>query len=116
IHAWKILKDAPKWKNVELPQFLEEKQQKFKEYKSSRSSLCNTTQLGEGSFNLDQMDGDKKEKGGHIRPMGMDKIKKNWSISSIPSSSSTDGSDEALARLLVTEYASQTESFIIMKK
>ncbi|GKC11563.1 hypothetical protein Tco_1008345 [Tanacetum coccineum] len=41
---------------------LKEKQQKFKEYKSSGSSLCNTTQLGEGSFNLDQMDGNEKEK------------------------------------------------------
>ncbi|GJS36092.1 hypothetical protein Tco_0534474 [Tanacetum coccineum] len=33
-----------------------------------------------------------------------------------PGESYQNGSDEALARLLVTEYASQTESFIIMKK
>ena len=37
-----------------------------------------------------------------VRPVGRDKAKKKGSTVSIPSASSPPGSDEALARLLVT--------------
>ncbi|GJR73057.1 putative RNA-directed DNA polymerase, eukaryota, reverse transcriptase zinc-binding domain protein [Tanacetum coccineum] len=45
-----------------------------------------------------------------------DKVMKKATTSSMPSTSSTAGSDEALARFMVTEYASQNESFLSIKK
>lgn len=46
---------------VEVPNFEKVKHEKFKRYKSSRSSSFNTTQSGDGSFNLNVEDGGEKE-------------------------------------------------------
>ncbi|GJY94536.1 hypothetical protein Tco_0510897 [Tanacetum coccineum] len=66
------------------------------------------------SFNLNVKAGDEeKEEVGEVRrPMGMDRSKKKATTSSIPSTSSTTDSDQALARLMVTRYASKTESIL----
>ncbi|GKC90824.1 3-ketodihydrosphingosine reductase-like protein, partial [Tanacetum coccineum] len=57
----------------------------------------NTTQSGYGSFNLNDITGDKKEDEVHLcRPMGMDITEKKASTSCIPSASSTAGNDKAL--------------------
>ncbi|GJV85128.1 hypothetical protein Tco_1525026 [Tanacetum coccineum] len=48
--------------------------------------------------------------------MGRDRVMKKVATSSISSASSTTGTDEAFARLMVTRYASQYKSFPSMKK
>nr|GEW01468.1 hypothetical protein [Tanacetum cinerariifolium] len=48
--------------------------------------------------------------------MGRDRVKKKTATSFIPSASLAAGSDEALTRLMVIEYASQTVLFMSMKK
>ncbi|GKE85318.1 hypothetical protein Tco_1559060, partial [Tanacetum coccineum] len=53
-------------------------------------------------------DEEKEEVGEVRRPMGTDRSKKKTTTSSIPSTSSTTDSDQALARLMVTRYASKT--------
>ena len=65
LHAWRILKDAPKWKEVELPRFEKVKQEKFKRYKSS--GIVRSTQRGQemGSFNLNMEAGDEEEEEVH---------------------------------------------------
>lgn len=43
MHCWDEFKDYPKWKQVELPNFEANTQEKNKRYKSSISSSFNTT-------------------------------------------------------------------------
>ncbi|GJT93170.1 retrovirus-related pol polyprotein from transposon TNT 1-94 [Tanacetum coccineum] len=63
------------------------------------------------------MTGDKEEdEVQEVRLVSKDRAKKKAWTSSIPSTSSTADNDETLARLSVTEYASQTEPFMSMKQ
>nr|GFA25154.1 hypothetical protein [Tanacetum cinerariifolium] len=67
----------------------------------------------EDSFNLNTMAEDEEEEEVlEVRPMSRDKAKKKASLSSISSTSSTPDNDEALARLLLNEFTSQTLSFM----
>nr|GEX38750.1 hypothetical protein [Tanacetum cinerariifolium] len=103
--------------HVELPRFEEHRQEKYKRYKSSGSNSFNTPQSGEGSFNFNVEAGGEGKEDVHevLRPMGRGRAKNKEVTSSIPSASSVVDSDEASARLMITEYASQTESCMLMK-
>ncbi|GJU32749.1 CDPK-related kinase 3 [Tanacetum coccineum] len=118
LHMWSGLKDCHKWKEVELTRFEEKRHENFKRYKSSGSSSFNTLQSGEDLFNLNVEAGEEEEEEVKDvrRPMDMDRAKKKAVASSIPSTSFAADSDETLASSMVTGYASQTDSFMSMKK
>ncbi|GJZ33907.1 hypothetical protein Tco_0579343 [Tanacetum coccineum] len=88
-----------------------------KRSKVFRSSLFNR-ESGDASINLNVDTGDDDEDDVHElpRPIGRDKDKglKKKGVGSSGSSSSMN--DEALARLMVSELATQTESAMAMKK
>nr|GEW75222.1 hypothetical protein [Tanacetum cinerariifolium] len=100
-----VLDYVEKAVKVELPRFEEKRHEKFKRYK-----------LGEDSFNLNVEAGDDEEEEVHdVRlPMYRDKAKKKVVASSIPLTSFQLRVTKRW--LMVTGYASQTESFISMKK
>ncbi|GJR53443.1 hypothetical protein Tco_1403964 [Tanacetum coccineum] len=61
-----------------LSRFEEARQEKFKRYKSLRYSSFNTTQPGDGSFNLIDIVGDEEKEEAHARrPMGRNIWKNN---------------------------------------
>lgn len=78
LHAWKFLQDCPKWKDAEVSNFEQDRQEKNKRYKSLGSSSFNIVQSGEGSFNLNVEAGDKEEEEVYKvrRPMGRDRANK----------------------------------------
>ncbi|GJZ76540.1 hypothetical protein Tco_0641212 [Tanacetum coccineum] len=101
---------------VELPRLEEANQEKFKRYKSSESSSFNTMQSGEGRL-ISMIWLETRGRGGaRSSTNSRDKAKKKASTLSIQPASLAAGSDESSARLFVTEYASETKSFISMKK
>ncbi|GJZ47779.1 glutathione S-transferase T3-like protein [Tanacetum coccineum] len=77
-HCWEVLKDSPKWKEQELLKFATESEGGSKRHKSSGSSSFNT------------------ESGDATRSAGKNK-----------GSGSSTMSDDALARLMVTEMTTQ---------
>ncbi|GJR25734.1 hypothetical protein Tco_1101966, partial [Tanacetum coccineum] len=84
---------------MEILRFEEAKRQTFKRFKSSGSTLFNTSKSADGGLNLNQMVGDEEEEVVlEVRPMGRDKAKKKASKASILSTSSATGNDEALTR------------------
>ncbi|GJW99702.1 putative reverse transcriptase domain-containing protein [Tanacetum coccineum] len=107
-HCWEILKDSLKWMQSELPKFAAKSGGGSKRYKSFGSSSFNT-ESGKASINLNANVGDEEEDEVEEirRPMGRDKAKDDAIKNESRASGSSSMNDEALARLMVTEMASQ---------
>ncbi|GJX70114.1 inositol-tetrakisphosphate 1-kinase [Tanacetum coccineum] len=105
---WEILKDSPKWMQSEVLKFAAKSRGGSKRYKSSGSSSFNT-ESEEASINLNANVGDDEEDEVQKirRPMGRDKAKDAAKKKGSRASGSSSMNDEALARLMVTEMASQ---------
>ncbi|GKE42381.1 hypothetical protein Tco_1469665, partial [Tanacetum coccineum] len=91
-------------------QTLKQAKGKRQEYKSSGSSSSfNPSQSRAGSFNLNTQAGDDEEEDVQEvqRPISTDMTKKKAMASS---TSSKFGNEDALARLMVTEYVDLTQS------
>ncbi|GJT81853.1 hypothetical protein Tco_1056195 [Tanacetum coccineum] len=103
-----------KWREVVIPDFEKKQLEKNNKYKSSSFGSFNTTQPLEGSFNLNVEAGEDEKDDVHEvqRPMGMDRAKKKGVASS---TSSTSENEEALARLMVNEYATLNELFNVIR-
>ncbi|GKA70293.1 hypothetical protein Tco_0776357 [Tanacetum coccineum] len=101
---------------MEIPNFEQKSHEKYKKYNSSGSSSFNRTQYEEGGFNQNGEVGSttrNKNAREDQRPMGKDMSKNKVAVSSTLSAT---GNGEALARLMVFEYATYTEWFLTMKK
>ncbi|GJY74234.1 RNA-directed DNA polymerase, eukaryota, reverse transcriptase zinc-binding domain protein [Tanacetum coccineum] len=120
-HCSEILKDSPKWMQIGLPKFSAKSGEGSKRYKSSGSSSFNT-ESGETSINLNANvgDDDEDEVQKIRRPIGRDKAKDAAKKKGSRASGSSSTNDEALARLMVTEMASQEKeerlAFLEIKK
>ncbi|GJY82763.1 hypothetical protein Tco_0496139 [Tanacetum coccineum] len=68
------------------------------------------------NLNVDVRDDDEDDVHELLRPIGMDKAKDLKKKGARSSGSSANINDEALARLMVSELATQTESAMAMKK
>nr|GEW91298.1 hypothetical protein [Tanacetum cinerariifolium] len=101
-------KQHPKWKQSELLKFVAESGGGNKRYKSSGYSSFNT-ESGEASINLNTNVGnnDEDEVQEIRRPMGRAKARDDAKKKGSSASGSSSMNDEALARLMVTEIATQ---------
>ncbi|GJR72345.1 glutathione S-transferase T3-like protein [Tanacetum coccineum] len=106
-HCWEILKDLPKWQEIATPKF-STGSGGSKRHKSSGSSSFNT-ESGEASINLNTNVGDNDEDEVHKirRPKGRDKARGAGKNKGSKASGSSTVNKDALARLMVTEMASQ---------
>ncbi|GJV46421.1 putative reverse transcriptase domain-containing protein [Tanacetum coccineum] len=97
-----------KWKQSKLPKFAAKSRGGSKRYKSSGSSSFNI-EFGEASINLNANVCDDKEDEVHEirRPMSRDKAKDDAKKKGSRASGSSSANDKALAKLMVTEMASQ---------
>ncbi|GJS94831.1 gamma-glutamyltranspeptidase 1 [Tanacetum coccineum] len=114
-HCWEILKKSPKWWEQVVPKY--SNPNAAKKSKTSGSSSFNT-KSGDASFNLNVDAGDEDENEVHEIPrtMGKDKARDSKKKGAGSSGSSVNINDEALARLMVSELATQTASIVAMKK
>ncbi|GJS26393.1 zinc finger BED domain-containing protein RICESLEEPER 2-like protein [Tanacetum coccineum] len=112
-HCWEGLKISPKWLKQVVPKY----SKSSKKRKTSGSSLFNT-ESGDASINLnvDAGDDDENEVQEIPRTMGRDKARGSKKKGVGSSGSSMNMNDETLARLMVSELATQTASAIAMKK
>ncbi|GKB38396.1 retrovirus-related pol polyprotein from transposon TNT 1-94, partial [Tanacetum coccineum] len=114
-HCWEILKKSPKWWEQVVPKY--SNPNAAKKSKTSGSSSFNT-ESGDASFNLnvDAGDEDENEVQEIPRTMGRDRARGSKKKGAGSSGSSVNINDEALARLMVSELATQTASIVAMKK
>ncbi|GKC02437.1 glutathione S-transferase T3-like protein [Tanacetum coccineum] len=112
-HCWEVLKYSPKWLKQVVPKY----SKSSKKSKTSGSSSFNT-ESGDASINLnvDAGDDDENEVQEIPRTMGRDKARGSKKKGVGSSGSSMNMNDETLARLMVSELATQTASAIAMKK
>nr|GEZ00741.1 hypothetical protein [Tanacetum cinerariifolium] len=103
-HCWEILKNSPKWWEQIVSKYTN--LNAAKKSKTSWSSSFNT-ESGDASFNLnvDAGDEDENEVQEIPRTMGKDKAKGSKKKGARSSGSSMNMTDEALARLMVSELA-----------
>ena len=111
------LRKCLKWSDVEVPKFEAKQRENAKRYKSYGSSSFNP-ESRDASFYLNVDAGD--DEGDEVqeverRPMGRDKVKAKKK-GARSSGSTTTMNEEALARLMISEYASHNERALAMKK
>ncbi|GJT80267.1 zinc finger BED domain-containing protein RICESLEEPER 2-like protein [Tanacetum coccineum] len=117
-HCWEILKDSPKWMQSEVPKFVAKSEEgSGKRYKTFGSSSFNT-EFEEDSIDMNVDVGNDGE--GEVqeirRPIGRDKAKDAVKKKGPRASGSSSMNDESLARLMVSEMATQNERAIEMQK
>ncbi|GJZ08137.1 hypothetical protein Tco_0542420 [Tanacetum coccineum] len=91
---------------------------KSKKYKSSGSSSFNTRHSREGHFNLNTTAKDEEDEVHEVhprRPMGRDQAKKKGKGVTSSTSSATAVNVEALARLMVNEYAMANDPYKVQR-
>ncbi|GJZ52862.1 zinc finger BED domain-containing protein RICESLEEPER 2-like protein [Tanacetum coccineum] len=116
-HYWEILKGSLKWMQSDVPKFVAKSGEGSKRYKASGSSTFNT-ESGEASINLNVDVGDDEEDEAQEirRPIGRDKVKDAAKKKGSRASGSSSMNDEALARLMASEMATENERAIEMQK
>ncbi|GJU06863.1 glutathione S-transferase T3-like protein [Tanacetum coccineum] len=109
IDCWKILKDHPKWKKVEMPKFYKSKKLTFKKPTFKKSRTSKTTSQGNSDsahigLNLIDEAADSEDVNvQEVAPMGRDRAKKKASSSGARSETSIAGDPSLIDALLKRE-------------
>nr|GEW80953.1 hypothetical protein [Tanacetum cinerariifolium] len=93
-------------------------EQQSKRHKSSDDSSFNTRGSGEGSFNLNSMNGDEEDEVEEVRPSRpiiRDQAKRKGKAGTLSASSTTGVDVESLAKLMVNEYPTVSERYSVQK-
>ena len=113
LHCCEVLKECAKWKDVVVPDFEEIQHEKSKRYKSSNSSSgFNTSQSVSGGFdlNLEDEDDENEDFQEVQRLVGRNRAKAQKKKGAASLTSAGFVNEERLARLMVNDYRSTTET------
>ncbi|GJY90411.1 hypothetical protein Tco_0505607 [Tanacetum coccineum] len=112
----KVLRHSPKWWDQEVLKFLTNKNDAKRSKKFGSSSF--NTKFGDASINLNVSARDDDEDDVHVLPLPIDRDKAKGLKKKVVGSSGSSASmnDEALARLMLSELATQNKTVMAMKK
>ncbi|GKB38496.1 hypothetical protein Tco_0883438, partial [Tanacetum coccineum] len=111
-----VLRHSPKWWDQEVLKFLTNKNDAKRSKKFGSSSF--NTKFGDASINLNVSARDDDEDDVHVLPLPIDRDKAKGLKKKVVGSSGSSASmnDEALARLMLSELATQNKTVMAMKK
>lgn len=118
--CWKILKDHPKWKRVEMPKFFKSRKSSSKKSKTSENTSQGNSDSVHVGVNLNDEAGDSEEVAVQEppRPMGRDRAKKKAaaSSSSVARSEGSLAGDHNLVDALVSKFTMAAAPFFSQRK
>ncbi|GKD43079.1 glutathione S-transferase T3-like protein [Tanacetum coccineum] len=112
--CWKILKDHPKWKKVEMPKFYKSKQSSSKKSRTSENTSQENSDSAHIGVNLNDEAGDSEAQEVPA-PIGRDRAKKKGSSSGARSETSTAG-DSNLVDALLSKFTMAATPFFTQRK
>ncbi|GKD29699.1 glutathione S-transferase T3-like protein [Tanacetum coccineum] len=115
--CWKILKDHPKWKKVEMPKFYKSKQSSSKKSRTSENTSQGNSDLAHIGVNLNDEAADSEDVEAQEvpAPIGRDRAKKKGSSSGARSETSIAG-DPSLVNALLSKFTMAATPFFTQRK
>ncbi|GJU87166.1 glutathione S-transferase T3-like protein [Tanacetum coccineum] len=115
--CWKILKDHPKWKKVEMPKFYKSKQSSSKKSRTSENTSQGNSDSAHIGVNLNDEAADSEDVEAQEvpAPIGRDRAKKKGSSSGARSETSIAG-DPSLVDVLLSKFTMAATPFFTQRK
>ncbi|GKA70009.1 glutathione S-transferase T3-like protein [Tanacetum coccineum] len=115
--CWKILKDHPKWKKVEMPKFYKSKQSSSKKSRTSENTSQGNSDSAHIGVNLNDEAADSEDVEAQEvpAPIGRDRAKKKGSSSGARSETSIAG-DPSLVDALLSKFTMAATPFFTQRK
>ncbi|GJY76980.1 glutathione S-transferase T3-like protein [Tanacetum coccineum] len=112
--CWKILKDHPKWKKVEMPKFYKSKKSSSKKSRTSENTSQGNLYSAHIGVNLNDEAADSEDVEAQEvpAPMGRDRAKKKGSSSGARSETSIAG-DPSLVDALLSKFTMAATPFFV---